>query len=690
MPGPAVTSLASALLESLPLLVPALFAGFSLVAMVLLQFGAFRPVLVLPLGLVGAAVVARGVALTRPEPVAGPRWLDGAAVLAALGFAAFNARYSAQNIDVFRDPAIYAITGQWLVHHGSLPIPVHPEVFGPVKGVSFFSQGFDPSRVPGFVQPQFGNLLSGLLAVGGWLGGERLLLRLNPLISGAALFAFYGLARQYAGRFWALVAVGALGVSLPELHFSRNSYSEPVTMLFVVGGLALLREAQRRGKLTGYGLAGLVLGSAVLARIDGFFFLLAVPLFAAAVLAAAPAGQRLQTARQVGVFVVAVAIPATVAMVNLIKLSPGYLHNLGSELGMISKAALAITVLGAAAVALAWRTTVLHRSAAASAKWLSEVGAAAIVALAAVAATRPLWYVGRTPDAPESQTHYITFLQKANHLPLDGTRSYAEQTMQWFWWYYGPVTLALGVLGVALGARWLLKRGDLRLVAPLAMFLPAALLYVTIPSIVPDQVWAMRRYLPVVIPGLLLATSLVLSLIARRSRAGFATALLLAGIMVLFPAYASARVAGVRDGVPQLMEVDNLCRNLPADAALLLTGTLANTYQQTARSYCDGIPVAGVAQPTRALLGQVQAAALAQRRKLYVAVTNRAAIPADAMPAGTPWQAISCVKVAHLNATLNRAAYTWGADKRTILLGTVEPGGTVSPAAPAGPPLLAC
>jgi hypothetical protein len=45
------------------------------------------------------------------------------------------------------------------------------------------------------------------------------------------------------------------------------------------------------------------------------------------------------------------------------------------------------------------------------------------------------------------------------------------------------------------------------------MFLSAALLYVTVPSIVPDQIWAMRRYLPVVIPGLLLAAAVVLGLL---------------------------------------------------------------------------------------------------------------------------------------------------------------------------------
>jgi hypothetical protein len=224
------------------LLLPALFAGFSLVAMVLLHLGLYRPALVLPLGLIGAAVAALGVGLVRPEPMAGSRLLDGAAVLVTLGFAALNVRYSAQNISVFRDPAAYAVTGQWLVHHGSLPIPVSAEAFGAVPGVSFNSAAFGSGPAAGFVYPQYSNLLPGLLAVGGWLYSDGLLLKLNPLIGSAALLGFYGLARQYTARIWALVAVIVLGVSLPQLRFSRNAYSEPVTMLFLVGGLALLER----------------------------------------------------------------------------------------------------------------------------------------------------------------------------------------------------------------------------------------------------------------------------------------------------------------------------------------------------------------------------------------------------------------------------------------------------------------
>jgi hypothetical protein len=681
--------LALALLKALPLLLPALFAGFSLVAMAALQLGRFQPLIVLPLGLIAATVAALGVGLVRPEPLAGSRFFDGAALLLVLGFAAFNARYSAQNIDVFRDPAVYAITGQWLVHHDSLPIPVQPAVFGAVPGLSFWTNGFDPNPTPGFVHPQYGNLLPGLLAVGGWLGGDSLLLRLNPLIGSAALLAFYGLVRQYVARAWALVALVGLGVSLPQLHVSRNSYSEPVTMLFLVGGLALLREAQRHGRTRSYGLAGLVLGSAVLARVDGFYFLLAMPVVAAATLAAASPERRRDAARHVVALLLGVAVPAVVAMTNLVNLSPTYFHNRSGELGMIAKAAVAITVLGAVAVLLAWRSRLLRRMAAGTTRWLPAAGAAVVVLLAAVAASRPLWYVGRTPDAPEGQTHYITFLQEANGLPLDGTRSYAEQTMLWFSWYYGPITVALGVLGAAFAVYRLLARGDLRLMAPLTMFLSAALLYVTVPSIVPDQIWAMRRYLPVVIPGLLLAAAVMLGLLARRSRAGMAVATLLAGVMVLVPTYVSIRLIPVRDGVPQLAEVHNLCDNLPADAALLLTGSLANTYQQTVRSYCN-VPVAGVGQPTRVRLEQVQAAAQAHQRRLFVLFTEPAAIARDASPAGTARQPISCVRVSHWNATLNRAVYSWGADQRVMYLGVVTPSGRVTVSGPSRPPLLAC
>jgi hypothetical protein len=679
-----------ALLEASPLLLPAALAAFSLVAMALLQLGEFRPLLVLPLGLAAAAAAAYGVGLDRPEPLAGPRWLDGAALAVAAAFAAVNALYSAENLKVFRDPATYTLTGQWLERHDSLPIPVHPEVFGGGGPVGFSSLGFDAATTPGFVHSQFSNLVPGLLAVGGWLGDDRLLLRVNVALGAGALLACYGLARQHTGRVWALVAVAALAVSLPLLYFSRNPYSEPVTLLFITGGLALLAEALRRDRAWTYGLAGLVLGSVTLARIDGFFYLITVPVFAAVALAAAPAGRRRRVAGQVAAMLVGVAAPAAVAVANLVDLSPKYLHDLGGELLLSVAAVAAAAAAGVVAVVLAWRTRLLHRAAAATARWLPAAGAAAVLVLAAVGASRPLWYVGRIRNPEPGQPAYIAFLQRAGGQAVNGTRSYAEQTIAWLSWYWGPVTVALGVLGVAAAVYRLLRRGELRLVAPLAVFLPAAVLYLTLPA-TPDQVNAIRRFLPVVVPGMLLAAAVVLGLLARRSRAALAVAAVLAVAMVLFPAAVSARVFTVREGVPQKAEVHNLCADLPADAALLATGGLATTYQQTARSFCDGVPVAGMTdqQVTTANLRRVAAAVAAHGRRLYAVFVDPAALPGEVVGPGG-WQPVSCVRVSHLNAVLEHTPDSSGADRRTLYLGAVTPAGTLTPAPPTQPPLMAC
>ncbi|HXQ56201.1 MAG TPA: hypothetical protein VOA19_10425, partial [Actinomycetes bacterium] len=468
-------------------------------------------------------------------------------------------------------------------------------------------------------------------------------------------------------------------------------YSEPVTLLFITGGLALLTEALRRDRAWAYGLAGLVLGSVTLARIDGFFYLIGVTVFAAVALAAAPAGRRRRrVAGQVAALVGGVAVPTAVAVANLVNLSPKYLHDLGGEVLLSVAAIAAVAAVGVVGVVLAWRTRLLHRVAAATGRWLPAAGAAAVLVLGAVGASRPLWYVGRIRNPEPGQPAYIEFLQRAGGQAVNGMRSYAEQTIAWLSWYWGPVTVALGVLGVAAGVYRLLRRGELRLVAPLAVFLPAALLYLTLPA-TPDQVNAIRRFLPVVVPGMLLAAAVVLGLLARRSRALLAVAAVLAVAMVAFPASVSARVFTVREGVPQLSEVQNLCADLPADAALLTTEGLETTYQQTARSFCDSVPVAGIAerQVTAANLRRVAATAAAHGRRPYVVFMDPKALPGDVV--GTSgWPPVSCVRVSHLNAVLEHTPDSSGADRRTLYLGAVTPAGTLTPVPPSQPPLMGC
>ena len=88
-------------------------------------------------------------------------------------------------------------------------------------------------------------------------------------------------------------------------------------------------------------------------------------------------------------------------------------------------------------------------------------------------------------------------------------------TVVWLFWYLGPITLVLGVAGTAL----LLRRSILgwrpEVLVLLATLGIPALLYLIRPAITPDQVWAMRRFLPAVIPAALLMAGWTLPRIQR-------------------------------------------------------------------------------------------------------------------------------------------------------------------------------
>ena len=95
-------------------------------------------------------------------------------------------------------------------------------------------------------------------------------------------------------------------------------------------------------------------------------------------------------------------------------------------------------------------------------------------------------------------------LQRIDKVPIDATRRYYENSLVWHSWYLGPLTLAAGIIGIALLTREVLRgrRGPKGLVV--TAFVPVTAVYLANPSIFPDQIWVMRRFLPFVIPGFIL------------------------------------------------------------------------------------------------------------------------------------------------------------------------------------------
>jgi hypothetical protein len=171
--------------------------------------------------------------------------------------------------------------------------------------------------------------------------------------------------------------------------------------------------------------------------------------------------------------------------------------------------------------------------------------------------------------------------------------------MEWLSWYLGPVTLALGVIGVAIAVWWVIRGHGRRtgLALALGVFLAPTALYLWRARAVPDQMWVMRRFLPVTIPGVALACFAVLAMMWRTRDiilrvlavlVGFAA--VVAPAVALKPVWRTSTQRGVQ------VATDALCASIGPDAAVVVLqdDALDQVLTQTIRSWC-GVPAAGAA-----------------------------------------------------------------------------------------------
>lgn len=613
--------------------------------------GVFRPVVVLP-----AAVVAVALAwwLCPVESPRDPRSLWGSA-LSLVGAGAWflgNLPFIAERVHVGRDPDVYTLTALWLLDHSNLEIPV--------PGGSTESSGF--YLVDGELEPQGNHLVAGVSASAGWLFGQEAIFWGNLACGAAALVALYVLGRRLLGPVWAFVPVVALSISLPMLEFSRAVYSEPLAMTFTFLGAGLLWGAWQSDRLLHYLVAGVAFGGVALARIDGTLPLIGVVggLAIASLLSPGPAGSRRRWAAPV---LLLGSLPGVLlGFTDLYFFSGRYVSDLGEQFTLLGAAVVVAAVLafGGAAVPAA-RTAVVGRVLAKAA-----IGAAVLAAVAFVGLlSRPWWYVGHGDVIP-----LVGGLQAVEGSPIDPTRTYAEHTLQWVSWYHGWPVVLLGIGGliawVVLGARP--RSGHLLWLA--ALLLPSAAVYFTGPNIVPDQIWAMRRFLPVIVPGLLLATTWVVYRLAgwRRPAGGVLAAVLTVGV-VGWPLTTAGRPWLSKDNGGGLDGIEQACALIDGRPTVV---TQPDNYLPTVLTLCD-VPAFAVPQPTPE--------ALADARE---ALGGGSVVLMTFRPESVPWvDAPPPPSVVYTQTiwerTLTEPPRNLVAERISITLGLVRPDGSVEP-----------
>ncbi|MBV9208817.1 MAG: hypothetical protein JO037_26190, partial [Actinobacteria bacterium] len=455
-----------------------------------------------------------------------PWWAVAGTVAVAAAFAAWQIAERAEQVIFPRDPATYLQTGYWIAHHGYLPIPKSLAAFGgQLPGLSFASVNY--FTVGSGIVPHFMTGTPLVLAAPIWLGGVPGALVTTPLIGAAAVLSFGGLAGRLAGPRWAPAAAAALALSLPEQYTSRGTFSEPLAQVLLFGGLCLVADsllvshaawpAARRGRSVGWpgqdrmlaGLAGLALGLTTMVRIDGLSDILPAVPFLGVLVAA-----RLRQAIPFGVGLV---IGVAYGLADGYLLSRPYLDRQAPSLRPLAAGAEAVILLTTAGVGLAASPAVRRRVrrwlTIRVVRWLPAAAAVVIAAVFVGFAVRPLVQTVAGETDPTSIA-YVAELQKLAGLPVNGRRQYYEDSLYWVIWYLGVPAVLLGAFGLAALTRrctrallsWKDPAAEARVWAlPLMIIIWVIVTVLWRPAIVPDQPWASRRLVPLVLPGLILA-----------------------------------------------------------------------------------------------------------------------------------------------------------------------------------------
>ncbi|HVQ90963.1 MAG TPA: hypothetical protein VMU51_07990, partial [Mycobacteriales bacterium] len=141
-------------------------------------------------------------------------------------------------------------------------------------------------------------------------------------------------------------------------------------------------------------------------------------------------------------------------------------------------------------------------------------GGVVTVLIAGFLAARP--WLQTAHQVADDSTPILAGMQREQQLPVDGSRTYAEQSVRWLSWYVGWGTIALAAAAAAVLV-WAALRGRAdRWALALPLPLASAALVLYRPAITPDHPWADRRLVPTVLPT---ATLLAVAAVAALTRA---------------------------------------------------------------------------------------------------------------------------------------------------------------------------
>jgi hypothetical protein len=527
-----------ALDESLFLATASSVCASAWVGIVLAELGIFslpRAAMVLGVGSALAALAARR-RLAWPLAMRG-RGRDLAATALVLAIAVPLFARPSQYIVGGRDPGAYVAAMAVIARTGGI-VYADPAVLAiPPEDVELFyrnvaSPAYSWSRFMGFdlerpstgrVVPQFFHLFPVFGAYLFQALGIKGALATPPVFAILGVVAVLLTLRRVLGSTPALVASVLLCVNVIQVWFARYPVSETVSQFLIFTGLLAAALWEERDADAFGVLAGIAFGLSLLVRIDSVLVLLPVAIYVAGRLLMGTLAPRRAAALLVPLALLAVHAAAHAAV-----FAPKYLRDVVNRPYWRFGALTWGTVLVALAVLAigAWR----YRARASS--WLRDAGtrwlpkmAAALVLLAAYAYfVRPVLsaWAGADGTDPAASTPAAIGAALAQHwrpglLDLLGFRRLAAHDAGAFLrlgWFVSPLALAAGVLGLAALLRHWRPRAALLVLTALVF----SLFYFYKIRVYNDYFFALRRFMPVIVPALLGFAAHALELLWARGR----------------------------------------------------------------------------------------------------------------------------------------------------------------------------
>ncbi len=356
---------------------------------------------------------------------------------------------------------------------------------------------------PDLITPQFFHLHPAWQAVGYALGGLDAELLITPFWGLLGCLAVYMTVRSLWGWRWAFVALIALSATALQVWFARYPTAEALTQyLFWTGAWAISRWSEPREPASLWaGIAGVSLGQVFLTRIDTYV-MLALPVLLALALTLRRAWRR----NALWFFVPFLLLAAHSALHGWLITRPYF--------SLISSFGVRILLRGALPAAAALLTVavlsvLLFRALSRRAPAASRLDGFARIALRVTAALVVLLALFAYFARPE-----LGSIRIANYWYGGGTvPTLDHENFVRMGWYLSPLGLSLGVAGIAMMLVTEANRRTAFLLAAGGFF---SVVFLWRIGANPHQIYAMRRYVPQVLPFFVIASVFALRWLSLR------------------------------------------------------------------------------------------------------------------------------------------------------------------------------